>query len=355
MKLLLESIFGRPATRAIKGGLKSNFLSKNDLKNEIYNTATVPHLFDRQKIICLLRSLYESPAAKEAAIVKENNLSQSNSNVETFVKTFHMESDRTASLARYLDSDFSERVIATADKFSAGKKNLSICEIGAGNGFLALSLIKAGYTNIDIVEPSAEFITGTGYAKTLKEFEKVTVYNDVDKWYGSNKRYDLFITNACIHHFSNPLYVLMQVRMKAHLNTIWLAFSEYFAFDCADTISQLLNHRHATLYGLYEYPYSPTLYREMFKNSGFNAIEISPLVIPYGSFKGNSRSNTVTRFLCSLLCNLKISWPIYGILKYFVTRFCSRRIRMLDPALMVYKAAPIYWNKVTLQRNSLGL
>lgn len=312
----------------------------------------------------MIQDLHESPDAKKTAILEENRLSLSDPGLHEFLRAHHMQTDRHSALKEFLESVSTQRVIAVIERFCKGNKKLAICEIGAGDGFLAFALNKAGFTNVDIVEPSSDSITGTGFLSEVDPEKHITIYNDLESWYGSSKRYDILITNACIHHFQNPLFVILQVRLKSHLNTIWIAFNEFIAVDYADTMTQLLNHRHATLYGLYEFPYSPHFYRQMFCYAGFRPIEIEPPVsymqmLLRGNLCHFPIMQKIIRLTSELLRYFRMTWLIYDFV-ILVVRLAQRdKIRAMDPFYMAYKAKPIGWTKVKpnlqfLQLRALG-
>ena len=319
---------------------------------------------DRKSLIRMIQNLHESPDAKGKAIFEENRLSLSDPRLHEFLRAHHMQTDRRSALKEYLESASTHRVIAVIERFCNGNKKLAICEIGAGDGFLAFALIKAGFTNVDIVEPSSDSITGTGFLREINPEEQIVIYNDLESWYRSTKRYDILITNACIHHFQNPLFVILQVRLKSHLNTMWLAFNEFIAADYADTMTQLLNHRHATLYGLYEFPYSPHFYRQMFYYAGFKPLEIEP---PLSYMQMMLRGNFCHLFILQKLSRLtsaflryfRMTWLIYDFVRFVVLHTQRDKIRAMDPFYMAYKAKPIGWAKVKpnlqfLQLRALG-
>lgn len=319
---------------------------------------------DRQKIVRMLLDLRESPDIKESAILEENRLSLTDPVLQGFLRTYHMEEDRPASLKSFLSSAETQRIVDVIERFCKGKKTLSLCEIGAGDGYLAIALVNAGFSNIDIVEPSAKAITGTGCLSELGYEKKITIYNDLESWYGSNKRYDLLITNACIHHFTNPHFVMSQIRLKSHRNTIGLAFNEFFAVDYADTITQLFNHRHATLYGLYEFPYSHHFYRHMFDATGFRILEIEPRISYLHMALGDrlwqqSGVKRISRFFWKCLCITRFTWVMYDLVFFIVLHFQRNRIRGIDPFYMAYQAKPVEWAKIRtnaqfLQVRALG-
>jgi len=284
----------------------------------------------KNEVLALMRNLRESPGAKEAAIRVEQQLAERDPEVRAFVETFHFDADRGAALARFLATPFPGEVLAAIRRRFGGRKDLRICEVGAGDGFLAVALVRAGYA-LDILEPSAELITGTGYLRTLPEATSITIHNDLDAWYADAETYDLILTNACIHHFHNPQVVASQIRMKTSENGLWLAFTEYCAYDVEDTLSQLNQHRHAVLYGLYEWPYSPALYAAMLEAAGFRRGEIVP-ALP-----------TILRPVWSLIAALRVSWFAHGVCSAIARRVARRQIRLIDPLYMAFRAAPLRW------------
>lgn len=235
----------------------------------------------RDAVLRMVRSLHESPAAKEAANLREQEIARTDPEVRDFLDLLHMDADRAASLERFIAGGLAQDVIDTIRHHHGDRKDLAICEIGGGNGFLAAALSRAGYTNVDILEPANQHVTGTGYLRTVEEFSGLGFFNDLDEWYSDPKVYDLIITNACIHHFENPVVAAAQIRLKVRDRALWLAFAEFFSADYEETLSQLNRHRHAVLYNLYEWPYSAGLYTRMLEAGGFQRISISAAV-PYG-------------------------------------------------------------------------
>ncbi len=294
----------------------------------------------RAAVLRVVRRLHESPDAKERAIAAEQKIAENDDSVRSFVEMFHFDADREVAFQRFSASDFAADVILAVRHHYGDRKDVAICEIGAGNGFLAAALVRAGYTDVDILEPSAGFATGTGFIQSKPEFERVKVYNELDEWYASEKLYDLVITNACIHHFDNPTVVGAQIRLKLKDGAYWLAFTEFFASDYEDTLTQLSNHRHAVLYGLYEWPYSAKLYSAMMSASGFKLKELAPLN-PYGRVQLDGKG-AVLRRVWRLSCAIGISR-----LAYFLWRVIAKsrhRPRAADASYMMFVARPIRWN-----------
>ena len=291
-----------------------------------------------------LRQLREDPTLKEAAILQEQELAKTDGAVHAFVDAFHFDADRDASLARFLAAPAARDILDTIERYFGGRRDVAICEIGAGNGFLAASLVRAGYQDVDILEPAAEHVTGTGYLRSLREFDGITIYNDIAAWYEAPKQYDLVLTNACIHHFHNRGVVAAQVRLKVKDRALWLAFAEFMAMDYEDVLSQLNNHRHAMLYGLYEWPYSASVYIGMLELAGFRLRDIAPIAA-HGK-RALPPLRAIYRGTWRLLCEAGLSRPAYLLSTKLLRLVARGRLRQADPALMTFEARPIHWSQV---------
>ncbi len=282
-----------------------------------------------------MRSLQESPSAKESVIRKEQTIAEHNGEVKSFVERFHFDADREAALERFLASPLPVDVLAAIRyHFGFRKESLRVCEVGAGDGFLAIAMVRAGY-KLDVLEPSDEFVTGTGFLQTRPEAGVIRIFNNLDTWYADPSEYDLILTNACIHHFDNPHVIATQVRMKVAEGGLWLAFSEFCAYDVEDTLTQLNNHRHAVLYGLYEWPYSPSLYAAQLEAAGFRRAEMMPVArVP------------IIRAAWSVFRAFHLTWPVHLLVTSTMLRLCRRWIRAIDPLYMAFRAVPIRWSFV---------
>lgn len=298
----------------------------------------------RDEVLRTIRSLHESPGSKEAAILQEQKIALDDVQVREFVDTFYFDADRDASLRRYLASGFPDDVIDAIRRFFGDQRDIAICEIGGGNGFLSAALLRAGYTNVDMVEPATQHVTGTGYLKSLPEFSTIKAYSDLDEWYASPQLYNLIITNACIHHFNNPVVDASQIRLKVRDRSVWLAFTEFFSADYEDTFSQLNHHRHAILYGLYEWPYSPGLYAAMLGAAGFSRIEIAP-TIPHGR-RPLSPVMRAYRLAWRIACRSGLSGAAYGTFSWLISRFSRSHVRLTDASYMAFRARPVRWKLV---------
>ena len=298
----------------------------------------------RETTLRTLRSLRESPSLKEAAIRKEHALAERDPEVRDFLRIVHLQADRAEAFQQFTEGGFAQDVLDTIRHHYGDRKDLSICEIGAGDGFLAAALHRAGYTNLDVLEPSGEMVSGTGYLETLNEFSGLRIFNDLDEWYADPKTYDLIITNACIHHFENPVVASAQIRLKVTDNALWLAFAEYFAADYEETLAQLNRHRHAILYTLYEWPYSAKLYKAMLQAGGFGRLAISA-AIPYGK-RRLSPLLRAWRAAWRLFVALKLDTLAYGAFVFLIKTFARPALPRATALYMAFRARPVRWADV---------
>jgi hypothetical protein len=305
-------------------------------------TATAPSL--PQAAIRTLRALREAPGLKEEALRREHKIAEHDIEVADFLRIIHLQADRAEAFREFVSGGFAQDVLDTLRHHYGDRKEISICEIGAGDGFLSAALHRAGYTNLDVLEPSGEMISGTGYLRELNEFSGLRIFNDLDAWYSDAKTYDLIVTNACIHHFENPVVAAAQIRQKVNDNALWLAFAEYFAADYEETLSQLNRHRHAILYNLYEWPYSATLYKAMLEAGGFDRLSIAA-AIPYGK-RSLSPFLRAWRAVWRLFVALKLDAFAYGAFVFLIKLFARPSLPRATAFYMAFRARPVRWDHV---------
>ncbi len=223
-----------------------------------------------------LRKMHESPALKEQSIKKEHELALHDARIRTVLETIYLEKDRASSFQRFLASPEFAAKLEEVSRHVECDKNASICEIGAGPGFLAVGLAMAGYTNVCILEPNQEYITGTGFIAETAAEHRVKIWNDLNAWYNSDELYDCVITNATVHHFDNVCKVAAEIRCKLTRDGKWLMFDEYFANTSPDLYQALLDHSHVMRYAQYEWPYSATIYVQLLRLAGYELDEVIP-------------------------------------------------------------------------------
>ena len=298
----------------------------------------------RTTMLATLRRLHESPDAKEEALKVEHQLARNDSELRDFLKLTYLDEDRAEAKARFDREGIAEDVIAAIRHHFGDRKDIAICEIGGGSGFLSAYLAAAGYSDVDLLEPASGYHSGTGFIRTQAEADRFNILNSIDDWYASPKQYDLFITFACIHHFHNPVVVASQMRLKAKNGAPWLAFMEFFSADYEHMMTQITEHRHAALYGLYEWPYSVRLYRNMLAAGGWQCTAVSAAA-PYASYP-----------MSPFLTAWRMFWRVAVALRAgaIAHRAFVLAVRLINRGLlaktganyMAFRAAPINWDRV---------
>ena len=224
----------------------------------------------------VLRKMHESPGLKERTIKQEHVLAQSDAEIRAVLEAIYLEQDRASSFRRFLASPEFATKLEEIGRHVNHDKGASICEIGAGPGFLAVALAMAGYTNVCILEPNGEYITGTGFIAETAAKHGVRIWNDLNAWYESDELYDCVITNATVHHFDNVCKVSAEIRCKVAPHGKWLMFDEYFANTSRDLYQALLDHSHAIRYQQYEWPYPAAIYVQLLQLAGYELAEVIP-------------------------------------------------------------------------------
>jgi len=223
-----------------------------------------------------LRKMHESPKLKEQTIKKEQELALHDAQIRAVLETIYLEKDRASSFQRFLASPEFAAKLAEIGRHMQNNKNASICEIGAGPGFLAVGLAMRGYTNVSILEPNGEYVTGTGFIAETAAKHGVKIWNDLNAWYKSDDLYECAITNATVHHFDNVCKVAAEIRCKLAGHGKWLMFDEYFATTSPDLYQALLDHSHVMRYEQYEWPYPATIYVQLLRLAGYELAEVIP-------------------------------------------------------------------------------
>lgn len=299
------------------------------------------------KWIKLLRGMRESVSLKEETISYEQKQAKLCDNSRTLLEALYLDEDREASFTRFLQSQEFHTTLHEINRHANGNKNIKICEIGAGHGFLSLALAKAGFTNVCILEPNPNWVTGTGFTSKIADSLGVKIWNDLAQWYESEDLYDLVITKACVHHFNNVCKTAAEIRLKLRNNAKWMMFDEYFANSTRDLYTALINHAHIVKFGQYEWPYSSDLYVSLLDLAGFKLVEIIP-----NRFKNNHLTrNEISKIkfsgfittLTNVLASLKFTAMAFKLEKFIDLLFgldLKQRLFTL-PQLMVFQPKSI--------------
>jgi SAM-dependent methyltransferase len=221
-----------------------------------------------------LWKLRESPALVEAAIRETQALAANDESARSLLHSIFLGADRDAEFARYRKTrDFaaSMRLLKLFDVKPIDR----IVEVGAGSCFFSWSLSSAGF-NIEVVEPSGEHVTGTGYLRSRSDADQVRIHNDLDVWLSENGHYDVLITKNCLHHFRPIGFGLASLRRRLKNEGLFFSFREYYADNAREVAEAVGGHPLAVRYGLYEWPYPAHHYVENAELAGFKLIGIVP-------------------------------------------------------------------------------
>ena len=264
----------------------------------------------------------ETTSLKEKTILREIELAKTEPNMKSMLETLYLDENRQASFQRYCESKEFKSIFAEIARHAKHDWEVKICEVGAGPGFLAVALAKAGFQNVSILEPNSEWITGTGFIASEAQRYGVKIWNELDSWYESDELYDLIITKACVHHFDNVCKTGAELRCKIDEQGKWLMFDEFFANSPEDLYTGLINHAHVSRYGQYEWPYSASLYVELMHLAGYTLKEVIP---------ARYKSNYIARNISGKTKFSKpVTWMTYFLIYFKLTLLSFRIERFID-------------------------
>lgn len=223
-----------------------------------------------------IRAMSESTALKESTIRSEILQAKNSPEIDQMLRSIYLDENRSESYERFKKSQEFQAHRSEILRRTGGNLDAKICEIGAGPGFLGVALAESGFTNVCMLEPNGEWITGTGFIEPLANQLGVKIWNDIDAWYDSSETYDYIISKACVHHFQNISKTAAEISCKLKSGGEWLMFDEFFANTTEDLYAALHEHSHAIKYGQYEWPYSAGLYVDMLELVGYRLIEVLP-------------------------------------------------------------------------------
>lgn len=289
----------------------------------------------------ILRGMKESSQLKEDTVLTEQKLAENDPHIKTLLEACYLDAQREKSFERFLHSKEFQVILEELRRHCLPNKNLSICEIGAGSGFLAAALARSGYQNVDLLEPNGHWNSGTGFIRSFIPEISGHIWNDLDAWYDSPKLYDIVITNNCVHHFDNVCKVAAEISCKMNPEAKWLMFDEQLANSSRELNELLTTHPHARKYGQFEWAYSGSLYVDLIRLAGFKLIYALPNRYCNNSIFGNL--NTTIRFsgIVTAITKLLIALHV-TVLAYEIERFLHYYLKMklnlfMKPQLLVFQ------------------
>ena len=249
-----------------------------------------------------LHRLVDEPALKEHAVLSEQARAKDDAAVRNLLVAEYSTEDREADFARYLESREFASILHLLELFGIGKE-ARICEIGGGPGWLSWALHRSGYTHVDLLEPSDEFVTGTGYLRSRSDAANIRIWNDIPSWYEDAGEYALILTRNCVHHFQGIAAIAAMIRTKVEAGGAWLMLKEWFAEEASELYRKLASHPYSQKYGLYEFPYPVHHYVESLEMVGFDLQAVVPSHYRGNALFGNESSPSRVSSLISASCD----------------------------------------------------
>jgi hypothetical protein len=223
-----------------------------------------------------LIDLQENSAKLESVVVAEQARAAINPAIAGMLESMFLEIDRDRAFARYLASKDFKTTVLLLEMVDINRQ-AKICEVGGGPGFLPWALSQSGFTSVDLFEPNAEYITGTGYLCSRADGGVIAIYNILDEWHRAGRIYNAIITKNCIHHFYNIALVAASLRQRLAPGGRWLALREWFADTPEETYRLIATHPYCQPHRLYEWPFPAASYVDAIELGGFRLIGVVPL------------------------------------------------------------------------------
>lgn len=222
-----------------------------------------------------LHALVEDPDRTEAAVRLEIERARTDRGTREVLEANYLDEDRDAAFQRFRGSFEFARLLRLLELLGIGS-SARICEVGAGGGWLAWALHTAGFGKVDVLEPNAHQVTGTGYLRSRPDVAGIRIFDDLTAWHDAATAYDLVLTRNCVHHFRGLGLIAAGVRRKLTPGGHWLMLREWYAERPLEVYQLLRQHPYAFKYGLYEFPHSVTRYVDTVEGVGFALAAVAP-------------------------------------------------------------------------------
>lgn len=279
-----------------------------------------------------IHALVEDPERWEAMIRREIELSRTDPAARAVIESIYCEEDREAAFERFRSSLELTRIIKLLE-VSGVRRDARICEIGGGGGWLGWALHHAGYRHLEMLEPNAGFITGTGYLRTRPDARDIRIWNDLDAWYGDPGLFDVILTHNCCHHFRGLSFVAAAIRQKVAPGGRWVMLREWFADSPEELYRQLTHHPYSQKYGVFEFPYPASHYVESLEIAGFTLEAVIParyangVLDSYVQREGGVLNRAGTRAVDAVLAKAPaLTAGVYRS-ELFANRYLGRKLR----------------------------
>jgi 2-polyprenyl-3-methyl-5-hydroxy-6-metoxy-1,4-benzoquinol methylase len=220
-------------------------------------------------------ALEENSDRVEAAVRALQAGARSDEKTRALLAAIYYEEDRAASFHRYAASRDFAATLRLLRLFGITTQS-RIVEVGAGPGFLASALNQHKF-RVEILEPSTNWNSGTGYLRTRPGDQNIVIHSDHISWHAAPDRYEVVLTKNCLHHFPNMTQVAVSLRQKLNPGGWWIALREWFADDARELAAAVGNHPFRRKDpAIYEWPYPAHHYVEALEMAGLRLHAVVP-------------------------------------------------------------------------------
>lgn len=210
---------------------------------------------------------FEDPGKWEAALKNAFEEATGDPELAQLLKTHYLEQNVAESFASFRLSGVPELVDALLKRLGVSRST-PIADVGCGRGHAAHALFKLGYKHVTAMDPNAEWFTGTGYLRSLRD-HNIKIVNDLVEWKSMGGIHGAVISSGTVHHWQHIPQIAIETRRTMKPGAYWLMMAEFFANSPREFVDMLNSHPTSTRYGSYEWAYPASAYVDLIQTSGF--------------------------------------------------------------------------------------
>jgi SAM-dependent methyltransferase len=242
---------------------------------------------ERDEIDALhVQDSFENPEIWEKTLRRVFLDAQSDPELAKCLRDNHLVENREEAFASFDGSGIPQAITRFASRFGICQDSV-VCDLGCGPGQMTYALRKMGFRHVTAMDPNGEWLTGTGYLKSLDL--GVEIVNDLAEWRQTYHRFDAIFSQATIHHWQHIPLVAIDARRALKPGGYWFASREAYANYPAEFMRSLVNHMIASRYGSYEWSYPASAYVDLIQSVGFELVAVAPWFYDKDSIIGVTR------------------------------------------------------------------